>query len=465
MTRKLWAIARVTIAQAVRMKVAIVIVLFLLVMVPTLPFMLKTDDSVAGLVRITVTYTCYLAMFLTCVLTLFLATAAMSKEIEGKQILVLDSKPVARWQVFLGKWLGIMVLDAALLVVLGGASYGLLRYLTRPKAIRTYRDYGDLKFQFLLARKQVLPTLGYDPREVAARMFDDWVKKKLIGKQRSREWGIEHMLAMVRKERNSVKPMSLRQWRFEGLPTGLGRRRVLQFKFRHFVTRRPEDSKVLGMWRFVDPKRKRVLKVLQMNATADVQHMVNVTSDIITPEGTVVAQYLNLRPDAPTVIFPYEDGVVLYYPAGTLEGNYVRAFSTLLIILGLLAALGLACGACLSFPVAVLMAVVVFLVGLSAGFLDAYIREAYIFGPDIRQPGAAFSWGDRLFQYTLRGLLWLFPPVFKFTPVSHLANAEIVPGALIGRAAVTLLLVRGGLIAVIGALFFHRRELGAPGPQ
>src|SRR3990172_4680160 len=119
MMRKVWAVARVTIAQSIRMKVPLVIVLFLIVLVPALPFVLESA-SVAGEARIVASYSLYLLIFLMSVLTMFLSAATISKEIEDKQIFVLDPKPVARWQVFLGKWLGVMIINVGLVVVLGG---------------------------------------------------------------------------------------------------------------------------------------------------------------------------------------------------------------------------------------------------------------------------------------------------------------------------------------------------------
>jgi hypothetical protein len=134
-------------------------------------------------------------------------------------------------------------------------------------------------------------------------------------------------------------------------------------------------------------------------------------------------------------------------------------------MLELLEILGLVCGACLSFPVAILVVLSVFLVGISAGFLSNVVERAYLFGQDIREPGAPFSLADRVLQGTLQGILTLFPPLLRFSPVPLVSDARAVSWAMVLKTLGELVLLRGGLIAVLGAYLFHRRELGTTSAQ
>src|SRR5262249_32664606 len=49
-------------------------------------------------------------------------------DIEECQMQVVAVKPIARWQIWLGKWVGLMSLNAALLALAGGSVYGLLQW-------------------------------------------------------------------------------------------------------------------------------------------------------------------------------------------------------------------------------------------------------------------------------------------------------------------------------------------------
>src|SRR5678810_1193499 len=81
--------------------------------------------------------------------TLWLACGTLARDIEEAQIQVVAVKPVARWQIWLGKWLGIVTLDAALLALAGACVYGLLQW----RASQLPPDQQEvLRSQVLVAR-------------------------------------------------------------------------------------------------------------------------------------------------------------------------------------------------------------------------------------------------------------------------------------------------------------------------
>ena len=48
---------------------------------------------------------------------------------------IVAVKPIARWQIWLGKWLGLMSLNAALLAISGAAKIGMTELLRRAYAV------------------------------------------------------------------------------------------------------------------------------------------------------------------------------------------------------------------------------------------------------------------------------------------------------------------------------------------
>src|SRR5207244_9326258 len=59
-------------------------------------------------------------MLLALVITLFAASRSVFDEIEDRTMLTLMSKPIRRWEVLVGKYLGIIVSAALAVAVLGG---------------------------------------------------------------------------------------------------------------------------------------------------------------------------------------------------------------------------------------------------------------------------------------------------------------------------------------------------------
>jgi ABC-type transport system involved in multi-copper enzyme maturation permease subunit len=60
--------------------------------------------------------------------TLWLGCGTLARDVEECQIQVVAVKPISRWQIWLGKWLGIMSLNAVLLGLAGLSIFLLLQW-------------------------------------------------------------------------------------------------------------------------------------------------------------------------------------------------------------------------------------------------------------------------------------------------------------------------------------------------
>src|SRR5437016_9802950 len=121
------AIAWLTWKAAFRFRLFLVIAVLLLASVVGLPLLIKDDGTARGFTQILLTYTLTTISALLGISTLWLACGTLARDIEDCQLQVVASKPIARWQIWLGKWLGIMSLNAALLAISGASIYALLQ--------------------------------------------------------------------------------------------------------------------------------------------------------------------------------------------------------------------------------------------------------------------------------------------------------------------------------------------------
>src|SRR5271167_3941425 len=108
------------------------------------------DDGPAhGVPQIIFTYTWSAITALLGLSTLWLSCGTLARDIEECQIQVVATKPIARWQIWIGKWLGIISLNAALLAISGACIYGLLQW----RATKLPADeQKNLREQVLVAR-------------------------------------------------------------------------------------------------------------------------------------------------------------------------------------------------------------------------------------------------------------------------------------------------------------------------
>jgi len=117
--QRLLAIAWLTWKAAFRFRLFLVIAVLLLAAVVGLPMVIKDDGTARGFTQILLTYTLSVITGLLGLSTLWLACGTLARDIEECQMQVVATKPIARWQIWLGKWLGIMSLNAALLALSG----------------------------------------------------------------------------------------------------------------------------------------------------------------------------------------------------------------------------------------------------------------------------------------------------------------------------------------------------------
>src|ERR1041385_3725182 len=148
----LFAIAGLTWKAALRFKLFLVLAVLLLAAVVGLPLLIKDDGTAQGFTQIILTYTLSIITGLLGLSTLWLACGTLARDIEECQMQVVATKPIARWQIWLGKWLGIVSLNMTLLALSGASVYALLQY----RATRLPPDQqAVLRNEVLVARGSV----------------------------------------------------------------------------------------------------------------------------------------------------------------------------------------------------------------------------------------------------------------------------------------------------------------------
>ncbi len=126
--RRVRHIAALTWKTAFRLRFVWVMILLLVLAVGGLPAVLRDDGSPKGMAQIILTYTLGMTTGILGFATLWLSVGSMAHEIGQCQMQMVAIKPIARWQIWLGKWLGIMGLNLLLLGLSGGVVYGMMEY-------------------------------------------------------------------------------------------------------------------------------------------------------------------------------------------------------------------------------------------------------------------------------------------------------------------------------------------------
>src|SRR5207247_6727742 len=125
--QRLFASAGLTWKAALRFRLFLVIAVLLLASVVGLPLLIEDDGTARGFTQILLTYTLSVITTLLGFSTLWLACGTLARDVEDCQMQMVAVKPIARWEIWLGKWLGLLMLNAALLALSGASVYALLQ--------------------------------------------------------------------------------------------------------------------------------------------------------------------------------------------------------------------------------------------------------------------------------------------------------------------------------------------------
>src|ERR1043165_9651412 len=117
MIQRLQAICLLTVRAAFRYRLIVVMAAILIGSVVVLPIIIKDDGTARGFTQIVLTYTLALINALLGFVTIWLGCGPLDKEGEEAQLQIVAVKPVARWEIWIGKWIGIMALNGILLLV------------------------------------------------------------------------------------------------------------------------------------------------------------------------------------------------------------------------------------------------------------------------------------------------------------------------------------------------------------
>ena len=151
-----FGVARSMVEEAIRSKIAAVFVLFMLVILVAMPLLISSDDRLTYIVQRFLTWSLIAVSFLLSTTTLVLCAYTTSYGLKSKQVEMTLVKPLSRPAYLLGKWLGVVMLNAVLLLVSGVAITGFARGLSQGQAMNA-EDREQVQREVLTARQSSIP--------------------------------------------------------------------------------------------------------------------------------------------------------------------------------------------------------------------------------------------------------------------------------------------------------------------
>ena len=466
------AIVGLTFRNAMRSHIFQLLLAVLLLCVVVIPVSVSVGKA-EEFIRVSLLYSLWAVSIVLSLSSLWLGCFVMSRDIDNYQMHMIASKPVSRITVWLGKWVGINLVNIILLFAASAAVYGIVmyRYHTAADRSRYAERAGERKL--LEAEKERIRTKvlvgrrGYLPERPDVEKRADEIVQSMVaaavksGKRPSDE-EIAAMRLDVKKRLQApveVLPGRPREWRFRSVPLSLNGSDIY-LRYRPYIKKvSSEDQRNTHLlWGFLEPRKNpdtgavsvypRLLTPQPEQVFTGVFHEKILPKGSVAPDGTVTIFVSNLDRYGDKHYYQQADGPKLLVPVCGFEENFLRGLLVMTIQLLLLSGIACAFGGFLTMPTAVFMVVSYLLFGSFSMILTD--SEFFV--------GSGF---DRLGQVVAGWLLKVVIPLQRFDITDMLAGGELIEYGFIGQLFLRYFILRGVPLFLLGIWLYRRRELGA----
>jgi len=448
--RSIWAVATNTIKQALRMKVAAIFIILLIVLLPIMGFSMTGDSTLKGRLQTFVSYGLSLTSLLLCLLTIVTSVYSLTSDIDQRQIYTVITKPIRRFQLILGKVLGVVLLDVVLLVLFSVIIYSITVYM--PVFYNATEDeLVQVENEFYAARASVTPPVI----DVSKEVEQAYNKLKEVGQlpeDMSRRDITAHLTSLKKLEKRAAAVGHELIWEFHNVRP-LEPNESLFIRFKYDVSVNPPDSQIYSRWFVGDYRQIKYGDVGQTHIYPFERkdpirtfREIEVPADAVAEDGYLAIGFFNLPLNNTVVIFPLEDGLEVLYRAGGFTPNFFRAVVLIFLRLIFLACLGALAATFLSFPVAISFCLVVF---FTATFSNFCLESFNFLGGNL----------SSVYSYTLKPVIQLLPQFDKFNPTKFLVQARLLSWFFLVRAAGSMVCIKAVLLLLVALLIFSFREI------
>jgi hypothetical protein len=442
--RSIWAVATNTIKQALRMKIAAVFIVLLLVLLPVMGLSMTGDGTLMGRLQTFVSYSLSLTNLLLCLLTIIVTVYTLTSDIKQRQIYSVITKPIRRYQLLLGKLLGVVLLNTALLVLFSAIIYAITIYIPRfSDADQT--ELVHVENEFFTARAALVPP----EIDVTKEVLDTYEKLERGGQlppDVSRSKFIEELTKLKQLEKRAAVVGQQLVWEFNNVKV-LDPNETLFIRYKYDVSINPPDDQIYSRWDVGDSRQypAEFATFLRKDPIRTFREF-EFPAHLIADDGYLAIRFLNVpRLNDTTVMFP-PDGLEVLYKADTFTTNFIRIVLLILIRLIFLASLSLLASTFLSFPVAILLSLCILVTAIFSGFC---LESFDYLGKDL-------SW---VYHYTVRPIILLLPQFDKFSPAKYLVPARLFSWPLLAKVAGLMICIKSFLLLLLALLIFSFREI------
>ena len=480
-----WAIAFLTIRNALRSHIFQLLLGILLIAVIAIPTTINGNGTAHGYIQISLKYSLSSIAVLLSLSAVWLGCYSMTHDVEGYQLHQVVTKPVHRAVIWLAKWFGVSLVHIVLLLVAATAIYFTILWQfeqqdfseAEKERIRQevlvgrrvfWPDYTEEIKHDIQANVRALQSMQLDQKLNTIDAVQDAANQEIINTSKQ---FIENLQLL--NQTQGIPYTAYRDWTYSGLPADYDG--PVFIKYRAYINDAASDADqraTHGEWTYYLVNREyteranagEAARLEGYNFIAEPQGFEQIPGGIfveremkgsyVSPDGTAKLRFQNLDNqwvpgedvEHATLTFQLDDGPKLMIAVSTFSENYARAVLVLIMQILIFAGLGCAAASFLSLPTAIFVVVSYLLFGSFASYM---LQDAYLSGI-----------GDNIGYWVSWILMQVIIPMQNFDVTGLVANGELVEISVIGELFLKYFVLRGLPFFLLGLFCFWKRELG-----
>jgi len=245
--RNVWVIAKNTFSQAIRMKLALTVFVLLVVLLPLMSKEMTGDGTLVGKLQTFTSYGVSLLGLLLSFLIITISCYSLSSDIKDMQIFSVITKPIARYEIVLGKFVGIALFGAVMLFIFSGIIYALIIYMPKITGADE-QQIAEANQTFFTARTGIEPDIDKDKILAEAQeQYESLRRQGMLPEGRTRQQLINEFSGQKYMQTMSVEPGGIKSWQFYNVKPG-SKDGNIYIRFKYEVSVSPPDNSVAGRW-------------------------------------------------------------------------------------------------------------------------------------------------------------------------------------------------------------------------
>ncbi len=439
MNKRITAVANNTFRDYLFTPTSVVLVVIFL-LIPFLCSNLLGDGTAEGKFKVFVTYSFIISSIIFTLANISFSCSSISGEWKKKTLLTLDVKPIRRWEIILGKWLGMLFINIVLIACFLFSMVFSSLFVSHHLA----ENFPEHKSIFT-TEKELFPTQ---------------TNKSYQGNS----LGFMSFLNISRDNRRGIYSVPAKgemTWNFEGIRrTSIHQNSpessdnlYLSYRFR---TAGEEEQNVLGYWLVDNPSLSAPFEI-GTNQPKDKVYRLPIPIEAVSENGELNITYLNIDPANISVLFSAQELKILS-PEGNYWVNLVKGSVNILMLVTFIYSVGICLSCIVSHLTAVLTTSILIFTSYLHEFIDitlsSILREV--------QAQEEIEIVQRISYPILNFISSILPPLNEALPHSYIGSAILIPTHYLTSIFVRIIVLGVLPLLFVAMIYLSHRELGIP---